>query len=345
MPMVRQMADRGSGDPFEGVQFGEDFVRGAAKRELSADERVHRASSAREAHEALLHQQAAEQPTGRRRRFTRSGRTSRWWNYRALIVVVILLGTVAWQQSRSGGGQSRGWLSGIPVVEQADGDRPTPVPASSNRPLGVPPPAAELDDRYEFLATQSDGSDPVTFDPCRPIRYTVNARTAPPGANRLLAEAMASISSATGLQFQPDGPTSETASTSRAAFQPDRYGDRWAPVLVAWSDPDELDRLDDEVAGLGGPNALQLSNGRRVNVTGSVSLDGPQLAKILERPGGWDQARSAIEHELAHLVGLNHVDDPSQLMNATGDPSITTYQAGDRAGLARLGSGNCVDLL
>lgn len=38
-----------------------------------------------------------------------------------------------------------------------------------------------------FLAVQPTDDRPVAYDPCRPIRYVVNAETAPAGAADLLA--------------------------------------------------------------------------------------------------------------------------------------------------------------
>jgi hypothetical protein len=44
-------------------------------------------------------------------------------------------------------------------------------------------------------------------------------------------------------------------------------------------------------------------------------------------------------HELAHAVGLGHVADETQLMNAVATPnSPTTYAAGDLEGLWELGA-------
>ena len=40
------------------------------------------------------------------------------------------------------------------------------------------------------------------------------------------------------------------------------------------------------------------------------------------------------------MVGLAHVDDPTQLMYAEGN-AVTTFRAGDLAGLAELGHGSC----
>jgi hypothetical protein len=43
-------------------------------------------------------------------------------------------------------------------------------------------------------------------------------------------------------------------------------------------------------------------------------------------------------------VGLNHVDDPKQLMNPEGT-DVTGFADGDRAGLELLGRGPCVPQL
>ncbi len=47
-------------------------------------------------------------------------------------------------------------------------------------------------------------------------------------------------------------------------------------------------------------------------------------------------------HELGHLVGLDHVDDDSQLLHPETVPGVTDYAAGDLTGLSRLGQGPCV---
>ena len=73
---------------------------------------------------------------------------------------------------------------------------------------------------------------------------------------------------------------------------------------------------------------------------GRVVLDGPDLAAMLERPGGADRARAIVVHELAHVLGLVHVDDTGELMHPlTRDR--TDLGPGDRQGLALLGQVAC----
>lgn len=124
-------------------------------------------------------------------------------------------------------------------------------------------------------------------------------------------------------------------------FQPERYGDRWAPVLVTWSTPAEVPELRDRVAGLGGPAAVGLDQSPMVNVTGSVALDAPQLTEVISFPGGTTRARAVVQHEFGHLVGLDHVDDRGQLMNPEAVEGVSEWGPGDLHGLHALGSGDC----
>ena len=54
---------------------------------------------------------------------------------------------------------------------------------------------------------------------------------------------------------------------------------------------------------------------------------------------------SILLHELGHLVGLDHVDDWTELMHGGGEPNIIDFGPGDLTGLARLGQGECVPAL
>ncbi|MUN63427.1 matrixin family metalloprotease [Kocuria sediminis] len=221
---------------------------------------------------------------------------------------------------------------------------PPPGVESADRPLGTPPSVPDTGG-YSLLATQTPGDQVVAYDPCRPIHYVVRPDGAPAGGQQLLEQAVAEVSAATGLQFVSDGATTEAPRQDRQPYQPDRYGERWVPVLITWSTPTEYPQLAGEVAGLGGSTSMQVNNSAYAYVTGLIALDTPDLQQTLQHPGGADIVRAVIMHELAHVLGLGHVEDPTQLMYGQSTERNTTLSAGDRAGLARLGAGQCVPQL
>lgn len=75
-------------------------------------------------------------------------------------------------------------------------------------------------------------------------------------------------------------------------------------------------------------------------VSGTVSLDGPQLRDLIQRADGWLAARVIVMHELGHLVGLGHVSIRDQLMYED-NIGQRDFGAGDREGLRQLGLGPC----
>jgi len=90
--------------------------------------------------------------------------------------------------------------------------------------------------------------------------------------------------------------------------------------------------------GRAGPGALvDPITGHGVYVTGAVLIDA--AAANLSPGFGPGGLGAVLMHELGHLVGLGHTQDPTQIMN----PQLLqtkdgTYGAGDLAGLARLGA-------
>ena len=221
--------------------------------------------------------------------------------------------------------------------------RPTPGVGEHAAPLGRPPPLTQRSKSYVFIVTQPHSSDPVTWDPCRVITY-VTSGNPPVGGKALLVSALAVITGATGLQFRDGGTTTETPSESRHEYQPLRYGDRWAPMLVAWSSPDASPRLVGDVTGFASASRVKDDAGHMTYVTGQVVLDGPELGSY-RAAGAVGVARIIIVHELGHVVGLGHVDDVGQAMRPHLGPENVFLGPGDRTGLAALGAGACAPSL
>ena len=176
-----------------------------------------------------------------------------------------------------------------------------------------------LDDRsYEFLAMQ--GESPVTWNHCQAIRYQVNPKGAPSNWQEIVDAAIDDIERASGFVFVDQGTTVKTSLIGA------RYpGNEWEPVLIVWSDRYQNHSLDGAVIGRGGGGAIDV-NGIKRYVVGQVYLDSTvtdgELTKL------------TLEHELGHVLGLDHTDDSSQLMYRSLEASH--LGDGDIAGLNRL---------
>jgi hypothetical protein len=233
--------------------------------------------------------------------------------------------------------------SGNEPMDTAGSDAPPPGLEEASTPLGTPPPAPPGPTgavrAQEFLNTSKQGV-PVTFSPCRPLHYVVRPDNAPRDGEAMLASAVKRLSAATGLTVINDGATDEPATLERDPYQPERYGNRWAPVLVAWATEEEVPDFGADTVGRAGPIQFTLGDGTTGYVSGVVLLDPEAIAEI-RASDGRAPARAIILHELGHLVGLDHTTRDDQLMYPNNLSEETDYAAGDLAGLARLGAGPC----
>ncbi len=376
-------------DPFENLTLDETFITSASISEPAAAERE-RAARARAEREAnlqrLLEDENARRDNERHERLRYApsdwddafddpdpeerprgrGRTIRIVAVLVLVAVVFVYGINQFVTRRDTQVTTppthERTQSDDPIASAGPSDprvevvRPTNWPPASTEasptPLGVPAAVPGDGGPHEFLQLQADGTTPVAYDPCRPIHY-VTRPGGPPEGDVLIRESIAAVSAATGLRFVDDGTTEEGPSDQRAPYQPEVYGERWAPVLFTWSDPVESPRLGEVTpeapqanpAAYAGSTAVGLgpegADADMVFVTGAVTLDGDDLGRMTEGQDGRARARAVIQHELAHLVGLGHVEDDSQLMFPTINTNITGFNDGDLEGLAALGQGAC----
>lgn len=337
--------------------FDETFVAQAALTEPSAEERIRRAVRQRRAIDLDTRLTAEYRGVGEVSEFTdsdahrRMASQGRWLRrlIAMLVVTALVLGGVVLSSESASREPLRPavGLDEDPTLSEVSSleARPTRTVSNGVR-LGEPNAAPRGTGGYRFLATEPGSTQPVTYDPCREIHYVVNTDDAPVGADDVLRTAISRLGEVTGLAFSDDGSSTEQPGTNRSPFQPDRYGDRWAPVIIWWTTPQRAPRLAGDVAGYAGSLMIDSADPQlpalRTYVSGEVVLDGPQLSDVLKRPGGGPaMVRAVLLHELGHLVGLAHVDDPAQLMYPTAS-TRTDFADGDLRGLRDLGLGRCV---
>jgi hypothetical protein len=190
---------------------------------------------------------------------------------------------------------------------------------------------------YAFWALDHLGG-PLRWDACSPIRFIVNLNGAPEHAERDVRRALDVLARASGLDLALEGLTDETPDAQRPLVGPDGSGWRWMPVLIAWALPGshglELSAPD---RGIALPVAVR-DEGRETYVTGQVVLNAARPDLV---PGFEDRRTSigaTLLHEIAHVLGLDHVDDPAQLMSVDPGSGPVAFGSGDLAGLRRIGA-------
>jgi hypothetical protein len=325
-----------SKDPFDSLELNDEFVQGAITHELSADERIHRRNTP-------IEPVGIAGPRRPRPRHRRPG--FKWWA--AGVGALGLLGIGYWSLD---GHLCDYWgcadLPGPPTTAVTDdmfvardvaGTQPTADPSAVTRLL--PAVAPGDDPNHRFLSLRANGA-PVTFDACRPLHIVINPAGAPFDITKDVAGVATELSAATGLVITVEGTTDEPPGLNRPPFQPDRYGDQWAPILVAWTDPLVVPALDGSALGFGGNSATTAPEGDQFYVTGSVFLDAEQLGSAEVDADLHALAATALRHGLGHVLGLDHVGDPGQLMSPAGS-GARQFGAGDLTGLAMLGNGGC----
>jgi hypothetical protein len=198
---------------------------------------------------------------------------------------------------------------------------------------GTPPDFTPGQGSYAFLQTQQGSDEPVAWDPCEPIEYAVNPAGAPDEWQDLVAEAVADVEWATGLEF------SDAGTTDRRPFARGYQPALGQPVVIGFADEDELADLGGDTAGLGGSSAERGTIGRDYYVTGSIALDTAVFTDAAVDTD-FESMRAIVQHELGHVLGLDHVDDAGELMYESNF-GRSDFGPGDLEGLARLASVPC----
>lgn len=181
------------------------------------------------------------------------------------------------------------------------------------------------DGDYSFIFEMA--GEPVTWDHCRAIRYQVNPENAPEDWSDIVSGAIKEVERDSGFVFADRGTTRRRDLLYFAnAYEPE-------PVLIMWSLPGEDIRLAGDTLGLGGGTPVPMGDRWRF-AFGKVILDSTDV-EPLEGMSAHRVQQLLLEHELAHVLGLDHVGDPSELMYSEFRGQHG-FGPGDRAGLRRL---------
>lgn len=211
---------------------------------------------------------------------------------------------------------------------------------------------------YSFLFVE-DGCRPARFNPCTPVRYTLNRRLASDTDVATLEEALRKTAAATGLQFEYAGPSNLDPLT---VPRPERGADgslSWPPVNIGWARLGTGERLRSRDAIREAPDTVIGGGGRPV-VVGNVITTG-NLVLNLDAVADTDTNRPVphgfgpgvnwgriMLHELGHVIGLGHVQSRTSLMNESLTQqtiSSSEWGVGDLIGLRHLGrESGCIDV-
>lgn len=182
---------------------------------------------------------------------------------------------------------------------------------------------------YAFETVNSRG-EPARWNTCATIPVVVDTVGAPAGVLADLRTALARVNAATGLRLT----ITATANRALTAYDSDNPT---TPVFVGFADG--LSGVFGD-AGVAGLTSTGVMPGTNVISGATVAFNTDLLGTYGPGLTGDDPRVPMFAHEFAHLAGLDHVPDPSQLMYPYSG-GARLFGAGDLAGLHALATPGC----
>lgn len=203
---------------------------------------------------------------------------------------------------------------------------PTPDGAISRTPPAHPSLV------FHFAVRDGEGRA-VRWDPCGQIQLLFNLSNAPAGARHELNEATKVIRRATRLTVRLVGDTSTQPSADYGDIQ---SAGQWPDVLVAFVQRRDHLLPDEGSSAETTTSWITESDGHDRYVTGEMLINAEQNDLYGDGTDSRPSRVRLFEHELGHLIGLDHVGDRRSIMF----PQVlrrTGLTAGDLLGLRELG--------
>lgn len=222
---------------------------------------------------------------------------------------------IAMARTKSGNGYWFASANGAVIAE----DYPT-----VRTPLAGESPASSTS--YAFLEIKN--GQPGRWDPCRgAIPYYISTANLPSYGPDIVHASMNNLASITGLRFRFAGATSQLIT-----------GELYIPdaIVIGWVKPGQSPVFSGDQVGLS--NVARETSGKHQRISGSTISLLDQTESFNVSDEAWRiYFRMVLDHELGHTVGLDHVNDPDQLMYPT-DGNAWQFWNGDLQGLMYIGA-------
>ena len=175
------------------------------------------------------------------------------------------------------------------------------------------------DPEYAFLDVLADGT-PVAY-PCGPIGVVVDSDGGPDDWRAQVDEALDAVGVASEYELVDlsDAPASEQVEPL---------------IRIRWSDAAADRSLAGSVVGRAGSY---------VDVGDSRHYAGGRVVLDTQGSGTYaaEDRQATLQHELGHVLGLDHVGSPYELMATGQERQTSQFGPGDRLGLTALQEASC----